>query len=499
MEALEAEKKLFIKARALALAQRLMLYARDELEMAVLRLQLRLDGEQLNVHEQMFKLHEAEIPVKNQELTTDKAVAEAELRKALGTLRYLEGLKAARPRQRQQAQREQREGAALVPKPDEGGGSGSGVEAEEVCCPVCQEALGSELVMLGCGHQLCMRCSLALVDRIPKHTPQVMQRIRCPTCRTAVHVNDIAYIDNRATVVQPGPGAAAAAGQQADGAGALAGTGSEQGRGWSLDAEGEAQIAVKGQYGTKLEAVVRRILAITRADPMARLLVFSSWRDVLALVAHALQGNEVHYLFPTGSKGFAQDIARFRGLPWLEAKHGLPRAEGLGAVPSRCSAAADSTAAHMSCDAPRVLLLLIKQGGKGLNLTEAQHVVLAEPQLDPAAEAQALGRVHRIGQRAVTWVHRFVVEGTVEENVHRLGTERAAAMNLATAAVSKRGGADERSLTIRDVALLLMDGNSSAGIDQEPHTVDPVDSPQLAAGGAALRRLGSPGQSGQPE
>lgn len=51
--------------------------------------------------------------------------------------------------------------------------------------------------------------------------------------------------------------------------------------------------------------------------------------------------------------------------------------------------------------------------------------------------------------------HSFVVDRTVEENVHRLVQQRAAAMNLSAAAVSKRGAADEKSLTVRDIAMLL--------------------------------------------
>ena len=57
----------------------------------------------------------------------------------------------------------------------------------------------------------------------------------------------------------------------------------------------------------------------------------------------------------------------------------------------------------------QVLLLLIQHGANGLNLLEAQHVVLVEPLLNPAAEAQAVSRVHRIGQEKRTLVHRFIV------------------------------------------------------------------------------------------
>lgn len=65
----------------------------------------------------------------------------------------------------------------------------------------------------------------------------------------------------------------------------------------------------------------------------------------------------------------------------------------------------------------QVLLLLIQHGANGLNLLAAQHVILVEPLLNPAAEAQAIGRVHRIGQAHKTLVHRFIVCISIETSL----------------------------------------------------------------------------------
>jgi superfamily II DNA or RNA helicase len=64
-----------------------------------------------------------------------------------------------------------------------------------------------------------------------------------------------------------------------------------------------------------------------------------------------------------------------------------------------------------------VFLISLKAGGVGLNLTEADTVILYDPWWNPAVESQAMDRVHRIGQDKPVFVHRLVAAGTVEERI----------------------------------------------------------------------------------
>jgi hypothetical protein len=102
----------------------------------------------------------------------------------------------------------------------------------------------------------------------------------------------------------------------------------------------------------------------------------------------------------------------------------------------------------------------VRQGGNGLNLQAAQHVVFLEPLLDSGEEAQAMGRIDCVGQAAAaTHVHRYVVARSVEENVYRLGARRAARARAGAgaggAAAARRGARAGGELTVRDVAALL--------------------------------------------
>jgi SNF2 family DNA or RNA helicase len=73
-----------------------------------------------------------------------------------------------------------------------------------------------------------------------------------------------------------------------------------------------------------------------------------------------------------------------------------------------------------------ILLMSLGAGGVGLNLTEANHVVLVDPWWNPAVEEQAIHRVYRLGQKRSVQVIRLVVRDTVEERVMQLQHEKRA-------------------------------------------------------------------------
>lgn len=72
----------------------------------------------------------------------------------------------------------------------------------------------------------------------------------------------------------------------------------------------------------------------------------------------------------------------------------------------------------------RVFLISLKAGGYGLNLTAADHVILLDPWWNPAVEAQAIDRAHRIGQERVVTATRLALRGTVEERILALQAKK---------------------------------------------------------------------------
>jgi SNF2 family DNA or RNA helicase len=71
-------------------------------------------------------------------------------------------------------------------------------------------------------------------------------------------------------------------------------------------------------------------------------------------------------------------------------------------------------------DKIKVFLISLKAGGVGLNLTKAEYVFLLDPWWNPAVEAQAIDRAHRIGQENKVIIYKFITRGSVEEKIMAL-------------------------------------------------------------------------------
>ncbi|MGX9042732.1 DEAD/DEAH box helicase, partial [Pseudomonas aeruginosa] len=125
-----------------------------------------------------------------------------------------------------------------------------------------------------------------------------------------------------------------------------------------------------------------------------RVLLFSQFTSMLALIEDALRQRGVDYVLLTGeTRDRRAPVQRFQS----------------GKVP--------------------VFLISLKAGGVGLNLTAADTVIHYDPWWNPAVENQASDRAYRIGQDKPVFVYRLIARGTVEEKIQHLQQEKAALAN----------------------------------------------------------------------
>lgn len=131
-----------------------------------------------------------------------------------------------------------------------------------------------------------------------------------------------------------------------------------------------------------------------------RVLVFSQFVSMLGLIRDELVARDIRHLLLTGQTENRQELVT----------------------------------QFQAADGPPVFLLSLKAAGSGLNLTAASYVVLYDPWWNPAVEAQAIDRTHRIGQTEHVIAYRLLARDTVEEKIRALQKEKAA---LAAAVVQE--------------------------------------------------------------
>jgi superfamily II DNA or RNA helicase len=165
---------------------------------------------------------------------------------------------------------------------------------------------------------------------------------------------------------------------------------------------------------SKIEALLEALE--TAVSEGHKALVFSQWTSLLDLIEPALARAELSFARLDGT-------TRDRG---------------------------DVVARFQADDGPPVMLVSLKAGGSGLNLTAADHVFLCDPWWNPAVEAQAADRTHRIGQTRPVFVYRLVAAATVEERILALQDAKRALMDAALGDAEHAAG-----LTREDLLALL--------------------------------------------
>jgi SNF2 family DNA or RNA helicase len=171
----------------------------------------------------------------------------------------------------------------------------------------------------------------------------------------------------------------------------------------------------RDETSAKLELLTPQLNQVI--DEGHKALVFSQFTSFLSIVRERLDGDRVPYEYLDGkTRDRAARVERFQ-------------------KDSEC----------------KLFLISLKAGGLGLNLTAAEYVYLLDPWWNPAVEAQAIDRTHRIGQARRVFAYRLIARDTVEEKVLELQKNK---RQLADAILNEDSSLI-RNLRREDLELLL--------------------------------------------
>ena len=230
-------------------------------------------------------------------------------------------------------------------------------ELEE--CPICLEEMASPTTT-SCGHRFCHECIVNTLNSAADVQDQL-----CPVCRTQISVNKL---------TRSGGAAAGASDEISENDPVALGVSPET-----------RALCERTLLSSKFDALVLELARVRDTNANAKSLVFSQFTSTIDHLKRRLEQE---------------------GFQWRCLSGDMP-------LPARTRALEE-----FQNDPPTTIFLLsIRAGAVGINLTQANQVFLLEPCLNPALEAQAIGRVHRMGQTREVTVTKFVVQGTVEEKI----------------------------------------------------------------------------------
>ncbi|KAL0910698.1 hypothetical protein M5K25_018779 [Dendrobium thyrsiflorum] len=175
---------------------------------------------------------------------------------------------------------------------------------------------------------------------------------------------------------------------------------------------------------SKVMALLNLLLESKKQKESTKSVVFSQFRKMLILL---------------------EEVLRSAGFVTL-------RLDGSMSMKKRAEVIKEFSSNQPNAPTPTVLLASLKAAGAGINLTVASRVYLVEPWWNPAAEEQAMDRVHRIGQKEQVKVVRLIVKDSIEERILAIQERK---KKLAGGLFGKKAAKEQKKMQVEDIRTML--------------------------------------------
>jgi DNA repair protein RAD5 len=234
-------------------------------------------------------------------------------------------------------------------------------------CPICSEEPMNDQAVTGCWHSACKQCLLDYIE----HQRDKGDIPKCFNCREVINSRDVFEVVRHEE---------------------------------EMDVEDDNKLfpsiaqasstpdvslrRVGCDASAKIAGLLAHLKKVRQEDPGSKSVVFSQFTSFLDLIEPALTRDRFHFLRFDGTMAQKRRAAVLE--EFIHSKKGV------------------------------ILLLSLRAGGVGLNLTSAKRVFMMDPWWSFAVEAQAIDRVHRMGQENAVTVTRFIIEGSIEEKMLRI-------------------------------------------------------------------------------
>ncbi|OCH95686.1 hypothetical protein OBBRIDRAFT_871170 [Obba rivulosa] len=270
-------------------------------------------------------------------------------------------------------------------------------EEADMECPICFDVMSEPVIIPNCMHQSCKDCIVAFIETCRDKGEEG----RCPTClRGPVKESELIEVVREADTKASGS-----------------------------TTPTQSTVTLRRndfRSSTKIDALLQNLRRLRDQDPCFRAVVFSQFTSFLDLIQVALERERLAWYRFDGS----MDIKR-RNEAVTEFK---------------------STSRE-----PKVLIISLKAGGVGLNLTNANHVFMMDCWWNAATENQAVDRVHRIGQEKPVYVKQFIISDTIEGRILQIQKRKTAIVKEAFR--GKGSGTDPES--VENLKIMFGEGNDS--------------------------------------